>query len=78
MKSDLGASKSMLQQLMGWTLHGYEILCLGLRASMQAVPDVEWIVQRNEETRPLWEGLVGDSSVTPPNNMRFFMMRQWA
>lgn len=37
----------------------------GLRASMAAVPGVEWIVQRNDETRPLWEGLLED----PPSNM---------
>ena len=46
----------------------------GLRASMNAVHDVEWIVQRNEETRPLWEGLIGETSDSgtcekPPENM---------
>jgi hypothetical protein len=49
----------------------------GLRASMEAVPNVEWIVQRNEETRPLWEGLVsgragvdsGNRPAQTPGNM---------
>uniref|UniRef100_A0A7S1C4P6 Uncharacterized protein n=1 Tax=Bicosoecida sp. CB-2014 TaxID=1486930 RepID=A0A7S1C4P6_9STRA len=36
-----------------------------LRACMRAVPEVEWIVQRNEETRPLWEALSEDA----PDNM---------
>ena len=38
-----------------------------LRACMAAVPDVEWIMQRNEETTPLCE-LLQDS---PASNMSF-------
>jgi hypothetical protein len=38
-----------------------------LRACMAAAPDVEWIMQRNEETTPLCE-LLQDS---PPSNMSF-------
>lgn len=36
----------------------------GLRASMLAVPDVQFIVQRNDESKPLWEPLSKDA---PPN-----------
>jgi hypothetical protein len=38
-----------------------------LRQAMASVPEVEWIVQRNEETRPLWEGLTSGGGVAPPN-----------
>lgn len=38
-----------------------------LRACMAAVPGVEWIIQRNEETAPLWTAL----STEPPGNMSF-------
>jgi hypothetical protein len=38
-----------------------------LRACMAAVPQVEWIIQRNEETTPIWSAL----SVDPPSNMSF-------
>jgi len=37
----------------------------GLAAAMRAVPEVEWIVQLNDETQPLFDGL----AVDPPANM---------
>lgn len=38
-----------------------------LRASMAAVPQIEWIIQRNDETTPIWTAL----SQEPPSNMSF-------
>ena len=38
-----------------------------LRACMAAVPQVEWIIQRNDETAPIWTALSQD----PPGNMSF-------
>ena len=36
------------------SLYGVE----GLWKCIQSVPEVEWIIQRNEETRKLWEPIV--------------------
>lgn len=38
-----------------------------LRTCMAAVPQVEWIIQRNDETFPIWSQLSQD----PPSNMSF-------
>lgn len=38
-----------------------------LRACMAAVPEVEWIIQRNDETEPICSAL----SQEPPGNMSF-------
>ena len=38
---------------------------IGLRKAMLETPDVEWIVQLNDETRPLWDGLIAAGA--PPN-----------
>lgn len=39
----------------------------GLRISVEAVPEVEWIFQLNDETQPLWELISADGDV--PSNM---------
>lgn len=44
---------------------GAEACVARLRAACAALPHVEFIVQRNRETRPLWERLTED----PPSNM---------
>lgn len=37
----------------------------GLRSTIEAVPEIEWIIQLNDETNALWLGL----SENPPKNM---------
>mmetsp|Transcript_37214 Transcript_37214/g.46550 ORF Transcript_37214/g.46550 Transcript_37214/m.46550 type:complete len:286 (-) Transcript_37214:47-904(-) len=32
-----------------------------LKKAIQSVPGIEWIIQKNEETKPIWEGLVKSS-----------------
>jgi len=44
---------------------GAEACVAALRSACEAVPHVEFIVQRNKETRPLWERLVQE----PPANL---------
>ena len=43
-----------------------------VRRACEAVPEVEWIVQANDETKPLWEALLEADGTTPmPQNCSF-------
>jgi phosphoribosylanthranilate isomerase len=43
----------------------FDSYSVNLKAVIESVPQVEWIIQLNDETRPLWNLL----SVNPPRNM---------
>ena len=59
-----GADVSMFAQEAG------ALRCVdSLKQAMQALPGVEFILQRNEQTRPLWEPFVNLAS--PPPNVSF-------
>jgi hypothetical protein len=43
----------------------YDEYAANLRRCMLAVPEIEWIIQANEETKPIWEKLIVPTVSTP-------------